>query len=109
MSRLTREEMHAFIGEFVSRYYGRLSEGRDMRELFDFELTCKEDGFRPFYLDMTYTNSAGKSMTVKDRRDDFLIVEYDGELCEADYWYDEDVEWLVVEGERWSSTDTTEQ
>lgn len=105
---LTEEQVHRFVDEFTTRYATQLNEGRDLRFVYDFELSCLETGLVHFYLGQTYTNESGEKMTVIDRREDMLIIEYDGDCFGVDYWHEDGMEYCVMEDIRWSAGDTTE-
>lgn len=100
---LTDEDVHKFVDEFTSRYSTQLNEGKDMRFIYDFELGCLETGLKHFYLGCVYVNGDGDVMKIIDRREDFLIIEYDGDCYEADYWHDDCLEYCVLDGMRWSA------
>lgn len=95
---LTNEDIHRFIEEFTDRYSVRLCMGEDMRTLYDFELEAFSEGNTIFYIDSSYTNEAGITITVKSRGEGFLIVEYEGELLETNslFFGEEGVEGMVV-------------
>lgn len=105
---LDQEDVHKFNEEFTTRYANHLSEGRDLRFVWEFEISCKETGLKFFYLDREYTNEDGKVMKVIDRREDMLVIEYEGEYYGCDYWHEDGMEYCVMEDTRWSAADTTE-
>lgn len=102
---LSEQEVHDFVDRFTTRYAGLLNEGRDLRFVYDFELSCLETGLRHFYLGQTYKNKEGEVMTVIDRREDMLVIEVDGEYFGVDYWHEDGMEWCVLEDTRWSADD----
>lgn len=102
---LSEQEVHDFVDEFTTRYAVQLNEGRDLRFVYDFELSCLETGLKHFYLGQTYTNKDGDIMVVVDRREDMLVIEYKGEWYGVDYWHEDGMEWCVMEETRWSADD----
>lgn len=102
---LSEQEVHDFVDKFTTRYAGLLNEGRDLRFVYDFELSCLETGMRHFYLGQTYANPDGYTMVVVDRREDMLVIEVDGEYFGVDYWHEDGLEWCVLEDTRWSADD----
>lgn len=102
---LSEQEVHDFVDEFTTRYAVQLNEGRDLRFVYDFELSCLETGLKHFYLGQTYTNKDGDIMVVVDRREDMLVIDYKGEWYGVDYWHEDGMEWCVMEETRWSATD----
>lgn len=99
------DKLHQFNFDFVTRYAKQLSEGKDMRFVFEYELSCFESGLKNFYLGQTYKNSEGEIMKVVDRREDMLVIEYQGEYYEVDYWHEGDVEYCIMNDIEWSATD----
>lgn len=102
---LSEQEVHDFVDEFTNRYAVQLNEGRDLRFVYDFELSCLETGLKHFYLGQTYKNNDGEVMKVIDRREDMLIIEVDGEYFGVDYWHEDNMEYCVMEDTRWSAGD----
>lgn len=105
---LSEEQVHRFVDEFTTRYATQLNEGRDLRFTYEFELSCLETGLKHFYLGQTYTNSDGEVMTVIDRREDMLVIQYGDEYYGVDYYHEDGMEYCVMEHTRWSAADTTE-
>lgn len=103
---LDRNDIHKFNDEFTSRYADRLSKGEDLKFVWEFELGCVETGLKYFELDKSYTNLLGLTITVRNRREDFIIVEYEGELYEADYGHEDGVEFLVLSDALWYADST---
>lgn len=102
------DQLHKFNDDFISRYAKELNDGRDLRFIFEFELSCFETGLKHFYLGQTYTNSDGEVMKVIDRREDMLIIKYDGDYYGIDYFHNDGMEYCVMEDTRWSAADTTQ-
>lgn len=98
-------KLHDFNFEFCSRYAKQLSEGKDMRFIFEYELSCFETGLKNFYLGKTYTNPDGEVMTVVDRREDFLVIEYQNEYYAVDYWHEDNIEYCLMVDIEWSTKD----
>lgn len=98
---LTEADIHRFNDGFTSRYAGRLSKGEDLTFVWDYEIGCMQTGVKCFELDREYTNRIGLTITVRQRREDFLIVEYEGDLYEADYGREDGTEFLVVSDCMW--------
>lgn len=103
---LNQEDIHKFNESFSSRYASRLSKGEDLKFVWEFELGCVETGLKYFELDKSYTNKLGLTITIRQRREDFLIVEYDSELYEADYGHEDGVEFLVLSDALWYADST---
>lgn len=106
---LTQNEVRKFNEEFITRYSGRLSKGEDLRFVWEFELSCLETGLKYFKLDTEYTNLLGMTVTVRQRREDFLIVEYEGDMYEADFGHDGESEFLVLSDAIWRADFTPEE
>lgn len=102
---LSEQEVHDFVDEFTNRYAVQLNEGRDLRFVYDFELSCLETGLKHFYLGQTYTNPDGDKMVVVDRREDMLVIDYKGEWYGVDYWHEDGMEYCLMEDTRWSAGD----
>lgn len=97
--------LHKFNFDFITRYAKQLSEGKDLRFIFEYELSCFETGLNCFYLGKTYTNPDGKVMTVIDRREDFLVIEFEEELYVVDYWHEDNIEYCLMVDIEWSTKD----
>lgn len=95
---LTNEDIHRFIEEFTDRYSVRMCMDENLRTLYDFELEAFCEGNTIFYLDFSYTNEAGITITVRGRGDGFLMVEYEGELLRTNSLFigKDGVEGLIV-------------
>lgn len=104
-NELNWEKLHQFNFDFVTRYAKQLSDGKDLRFVFEYELSCAETGLKNFYLGKSYKNSDNEVMTVVDRREDMLVIEYKGEYYEVDYWHEDDIEYCIMDDIEWSATD----
>lgn len=102
---LTPDEVHKFVSDFTDRYATQLNEGRDLRFVYNFELSCLETGLVHFYLGQTYVNEDGETMTVIDRREDMLVIEYGDDYYGVDYYHEDGMEYAVMDGIRWSAAD----
>lgn len=101
-SGLTNEEVHRFIENFTDRYSVRLSSGEDLRFVYDYELEAFCEGVKVFLLDREYENNASLSIIVRERKEDRIIVEYEGELYEVfDFFIEEGVETLILSDIVW--------
>lgn len=103
-----RDKLHDFNFDFCSRYAKRLSEGKDMRFIFEYELSCYETGLNCFHLGQKYTNPEGEEMKIVDRREDFLVIEFAEELYSVDYWHEGGTEYCIMGDIGWSSEDIQE-
>lgn len=101
-------KLHDFNFDFCTRYAKQLSEGKDMRFIFEYELSCYETGLKCFRLGQKYTNSEGEEMTVADRREDMLVIEYKNEFYGIDYWHEDNIEYCIMNDIEWSSEDIQE-
>lgn len=105
-NELDWEKLHQFNYDFCTRYAKQLSEGKDMRFIFEYELSAFETGLKCFYLGKMYKNYWGQTMTVVDRREDMLVIEYQGEYYGVDYWHEGNIEYCNWDNEiEWSADD----
>lgn len=104
-NELDWEKLHQFNFDFVTRYAKQLSEGKDMRFIFEYELSCFESGLKCFHLGQTYKNLNGGVMKVVDRREDMLVIEFVEELYSVDYWHEDNVEYCILDEIEWSAED----
>lgn len=102
---LSEEQVHKFVDEFTTRYATQLNEGRDLRFTYEFELSCLETGLQYFYLGQTYVNEDGEVMTVIDRREDMLVIQYGDDYYGVDYFHEDNMEYAVMDGITWSAAD----
>lgn len=98
-------DLHQFNFDFCTRYAKQLSEGVDLRFVFEYELSCFETGLNCFHLGQKYTNEEGETMTVVDRREDMLVIEYNGEFYGVDYFYEGNIEYCIMNNIEWSVKD----
>lgn len=101
--RKNNSDVHRFVEEFSSRYASRISKGEDLRVLYDFELGAFMEDLKVFHIDTEYENSSGIVITVRQRGEDYLVFEYEGNLYSSEgLWIDEDgVEWLMSSDMLW--------
>lgn len=104
-TELDWDKLHQFVSDFTDRYAKQLNDGRDLRFVYEFELSCFETGLKHFYLGETYTNSDGVVMKVIDRREDMLVIECDGENFGVDYWHEDGMEYCIMDDTVWSADD----
>ena len=102
---LSEEQVHRFVDEFTTRYSKQLNEGRDLRFCYEFELSCLETGLVHFYLGQTYVNEDGETMSIIDRREDMLVIQYGDDYYGCDYWHEDGVEYCVMDEITWSAAD----
>jgi hypothetical protein len=100
---LSNRDVHGFIEDFTDRYSLRMSLGEDLRDLYNFELEAFCEGVKVFLLDMKYINNAGIEMTVRDRKEDYIVIEVEGEFYEAEHWYENGLEYIICSDIVWAS------
>lgn len=93
--------VHNFICDFTTRYANQLSKD-DFKYIYEFELSAFVNGQSIFYLNKPYKNRIGKIIIIKERYEDKLIVNYEGEDYEVvDFWMNYDEETIVFNDCLW--------
>lgn len=83
---MTKEEIHDFNSDFISRYKYLLSAGRDLRATHFLELDFFENGSIFFYLDKEYKSTDKQHTLILETRDECgMVGKIDGVRYEFEY------------------------
>lgn len=101
----TKKELHDFIDGFVTRYKGRLSQGQNLKHIYDRELMRWMNGISWFCLDGTYIGSDGSRLTVRGQFEeyDLFVEDKDGDIEQVYIDHDDIGEIFFLKGIQYKS------
>lgn len=90
------EQLHEFNDTFITRYAKQLSEGKDMRNVFERELSCYETGIAFFEIGAEYFQNGHSLEVLCMIEESSFGVLFDGEELMVDIQHDDESEYINV-------------